>query len=76
MCQNDEKMTRITIKPPINSQLLDKPYLTGIFYGILIGMGISKMMIDLVIGNTDGLLIGLIVFVGGVILASRGLENE
>lgn len=65
-------MVEIKLKQYIDRKRLDKPYIKGIGYGIIMGMGIMKIVFDIFINRSFGILVGFIVFIIGIILAIKG----
>lgn len=61
-------MKKYTLKPIIPLQKLEKPYNKGTYVGIIMGIGICKMLIDLQFNNWQGIWFGLGVFTAGGLL--------
>jgi hypothetical protein len=59
-------MTTIKLKPNTPIYILSKPYMVGTFSGIIIGMGLAKMVQDMIRGYQYGITTGFIIFCIGM----------
>lgn len=62
-------MNKIIIRPIIKREYLEKPYFKGIIFGIVMGMGIAKIIQDAIINHNIGVMIGFATLIMGIILA-------
>jgi hypothetical protein len=69
-------MTTIYIKQKIKMHRLDKPYMRGTYVGIILGMGIIKILNNIYLGYKLGILTGFVVFISGLLIWARQYSED
>jgi len=57
------------LKPKIPAPLLERPYIKGILYGMIIGIGICYIIMSAILNLYSSILTGLVIFIFGLFIS-------